>query len=399
VSETNPMSIKTFLEVAETLSPEISVLIRSDHGKGKSRLVRQLARRLAARDKLDSLSTVIDKRLAQMTEGDLVGLPVTDGGMTRFNPPDWYHECCNTAMTLFLDELNRATGELLQGAFQIVLDRELNGHKLHKQTRVYAAVNTGAKYTVNEMDPALLDRFFIVDLVPTVEDWLEWAASSCEDLGSWKFGKENVTPVIREFIRQGPTWLDPPKEAGPTDCCTSRRSWERNSDAIVQNQLENDPSNPLFYSLTMGFSGTEAAIKLREFAITFDVQVSAEDVLERWCDKSMISRMAAQSHDGLNDIIERLAEHIINNVTELNKSQAANLRAFMMMLPGELRVSCWSKITRKGSENMRLARSIHSACGDTLLETFGVPKGEAGVGVVPQVDGIFEKQKNEQENE
>ena len=158
------MSIKTFLTVSEVLPVETSILIRGPHGIGKSQVVRQVAKHFNL--------PVVDRRLSQMTEGDMIGLPSTDGEVTRFNPPDWYKNACTKPICLFLDELNRATPEVMQAAFQIVLDRELNGWKLHPETRVYAAINHSAAYTVNEMDPALLDRFWTIDLEPTVEDWL-----------------------------------------------------------------------------------------------------------------------------------------------------------------------------------------------------------------------------------
>ena len=70
--------------------------------------------------------------------------------------------------------------EVQQCAFQIVLDRELNGHHLHPETRVYAAVNVGSDYQVLEMDPALQRRFWAMDLEPTTQDWINWAKSSKE---------------------------------------------------------------------------------------------------------------------------------------------------------------------------------------------------------------------------
>ena len=79
---------------------------------------------------------------------------------------------------LFLDEINRASVEVQQCAFQIVLDRELNGMKLHPETRLYSAINEGTHYQVNEMGPALTRRFWVVDLEPTTEDWLEWAENN-----------------------------------------------------------------------------------------------------------------------------------------------------------------------------------------------------------------------------
>jgi len=146
------MDFKTFKECARRLPENVSVLVIGDHGIGKSQAVYQLGD--------DFKLPIVERRLSQMSEGDMIGLPELKDGVTRFAPPDWYKTACDTPVILFLDELNRATDEIQQGAFQIVLGRELNGHKLHPETRVYVAVNHGAEYNVNDMDPALLDRFW-----------------------------------------------------------------------------------------------------------------------------------------------------------------------------------------------------------------------------------------------
>jgi len=224
------MSVRTFLKVASKLPVETSVLLRGNHGIGKSQVVRQVAKGFGLE--------VIDRRLSQMSEGDMVGLPSTDGEVTRFNPPDWYKNACKKPVALFLDELNRATPEVMQAAFQVVLDRELNGWKLHPQTRVYAAINASAAYSVNEMDPALLDRFWSIDLTPDTQDWLAWAKES----GAVH---ENVV----SFIAGNEKWLDPPKNGEPTAVSPSRRSWERLSKALVANSLAETPDDALFYPM------------------------------------------------------------------------------------------------------------------------------------------------------
>jgi MoxR-like ATPase len=81
-----------------------------------------------------------------------------------------------------LDELNRSLPGVQQSFFQLVLDRELgndkdgNPYKFHPETRIFAAVNHGSEYDVNEMDPALLRRFWTVDLQPSQSglDRLGW---------------------------------------------------------------------------------------------------------------------------------------------------------------------------------------------------------------------------------
>lgn len=355
------MSIKTFINVASKLPVETSILLRGPHGIGKSQVVRQVAR-------LFNLP-VTDRRLSQMSEGDMIGLPSTDGETTRFNPPDWYKAACVKPVCLFLDELNRATPEVMQAAFQIVLDRELNGWKLHKDTRVFAAINHSAAYTVNEMDPALLDRFWTIDLSPTVEDWLNWAK-----------GDGAVHSTIVDFIATNEKWLDSPKDSEPGKVSPSRRSWERLSNALVGANVAEDPKHDLFYPMCLGYIGTEATIAYHSFAKTVDSQVTGEEILQDYpkC-KKKVSKLGQEKQ---NILIEKVAEYITKSgLKVLDEVQGTNLAAFMKDLPGELRVACWSKLTSGASANsedgLALAKSLHKWCVQSVLEVFGVTPASA----------------------
>lgn len=354
------MSIKTFLSVAEVLPIETSVLLRGPHGIGKSQVVRQVAKSFNL--------TVIDRRLSQMTEGDMVGLPSTDGEVTRFNPPDWYKRACTTPVCLFLDELNRATPEVMQAAFQIVLDRELNGWQLHSETRVFAAVNASAAYTVNEMDPALLDRFWTIDLEPTVEDWLTWARSEATE------DQPRVYNVITDFIAGNEKWLDSPKDAEPGKVSPSRRSWERLSGALTKagiTQLEEPAGSALFYPICLGYIGTEATIALNGFAKTIDAQVSGEQIINEYDKvKKKIKKLGAEKQ---NILIDKVTTYVTKDLKSLNDKQGKNLQNFMNDLSEEHRVSCWSKMTQgSGTDNLELAKSIHKWCVEGILASFGV---------------------------
>ena len=173
------------------------VLFRGRHGIGKSEVIYQIAEGLGL--------PVVERRASQMTEGDLIGLPSTDGSVTSFNPPDWYKECCEEARLLFLDEVDRATPEVRQGIFELTDSRKLNGHSLHPDTVVFAAVNGGehgAQYQVGEMDPAELDRWTVFDLEPSVEDWLNWA-------------KDNAEPILWDFINNNRQHLEHEGEFEP----------------------------------------------------------------------------------------------------------------------------------------------------------------------------------------
>jgi hypothetical protein len=356
------MQVRTFLKVAPLLPRTTSVLLRGAHGIGKSQVVRQVAGLIAAAEGITNFE-VIDRRLSQMSEGDMIGLPSTDGEVTRFNPPEWYKRACVDPVCLFLDELNRATPEVMQAAFQVVLDRELNGWKLHPKTRVFAAINTGGSYTVNEMDPALLDRFWAIDLTPDVQDWITWAKES-------KAVHDNVVT----FITGNEKWLDPPRSGEPSAVSPSRRSWERLSNALCLAGIAEQPDHTLFYPLCLGYVGTEATIAFHDYVKTIEAQVSGKEILEEY--PKVKAKIARLGQEKLNVAIEKLADYITKNVTAVNDVQGQNLRDFMEHLPAELRVAAWSKFTAQGIEKLELTKSIHKWCVTSILEALSVPKAD-----------------------
>ena len=205
------VDFKTFSQVVGYVTDvRKPVLLRGRHGIGKSTVVYDYAKSKGM--------PVVERRASQMTEGDLVGLPEIENNSTRFNPPDWFKQACENPVILFLDEVDRATLEVRQGIFELTDSRKLNGHTLHKDTLVFAAVNGGDhgdQYQVGEMDPAELDRWTVFDVEPSVEDWLLWAKDSQLALEVW------------DFINQNRNHLEHTDDFEPNKVYPSRRSWER----------------------------------------------------------------------------------------------------------------------------------------------------------------------------
>jgi hypothetical protein len=349
------MSIKTFLHVGAKLPATVSVLLRGNHGIGKSQVVRQLAEALKASDERLGDFPVIDRRLSQLTEGDIIGLPVIDGDSTRFNPPDWYKRACESPCLVFLDELNRATPEVMQGSFQIVLDRELNGHRLHPLTRVMSAINTGAAYNVNEVDPALLDRFFVLDLTPSPEEWADWARGKLHD-------------TIVDFIAQDNTWLDPSSKQDPGTVQQSRRSWDRLSDALVSAGIADEPQHELFYPICNGFVGTEATIAFRDYAVD-NARVQPEDVIDRYDVNAKRVRKLSQTK--LNALIDRVARHMLDNDMVLTGVQGKNVGDFVKDLPAELVIHAWKAVAAGSVAKVETIKSFHSVTKQYVIEALG----------------------------
>jgi hypothetical protein len=369
-----PQSIKDAVRVCNALPSNITVLFRGETGIGKSFVAAQLASGFGI--------PVIDRRLSQMTEGDMLGLPSTDGEVTRFNPPDWYKRACREPVMLFLDEFNRATTEVMQAGFQIVLDRELNGFKLHPDTRVYAAINIGGRYMVNEMDPALLRRFFVIDLAPTAEDWVVYAKA------------KELEPLVIDFISNNEAFLDPPsKEVEPNQVVPTRASWERLSAALKHADVSDKHEEPLFYAISLGFVGIEASIALQGFAKTFNAQVSGEDILERY--PSVRKKVKRLGQERWNICIEKVVDWCIKECDTFEKANAAtngkdangkgwmltpeqgkNIGAFMEDLPHELRTSFWSKLSQNGGKHLAIIETTHKYVIRHVVEAFGAKKDD-----------------------
>ncbi len=345
------MDIKTFVNVVSKLPPEQAVLVRGPHGIGKSQLFVQVAG-LAQLQSGQVGMPLIDRRLAQMTEGDIIGLPELVDGVTRFCPVDWLLRACREPVALFLDEVNRATPEVMQCAFQLVLDRELNGHKLHPETRIYCAVNASADYQVNEMDPALLDRFWVVDLEPTREDWIEWAE-----------GPGNIDPVVIDFIRHHGAHLRHTGAIEPGKIYPTPRSYEKLNTSLQSigwspSSIAGSSDLPEgFYALCNGYLGPETSIALNDFIKNYDVQVSAENILDEW-DKfeNQVMKMSADRH---NALIEKIVDHCKAN--EWTLSQARNASEFVEKLSGEVLVAFFNSVME--TNNVPNIRNVHKFLG------------------------------------
>lgn len=87
------------------------------------------------------------------------------------NPTEW--------AILFLDELDRATMEVLNVALQIILDRSVNGHKLYPNVRIVAACNGESDVGTTQFSEALATRmthlYIAHNSEENVNNWSSWA--------------------------------------------------------------------------------------------------------------------------------------------------------------------------------------------------------------------------------
>lgn len=301
----NEVTIEEFKKASRAMiesdDPEVRdpVLIRGRHGIGKSDLVYQLSRDLGFDD-----DHIIERRASQMMEGDLIGLPegfedmnlpdwvvqaisdyladedtdyselqeeAEDRKFTQWLPPEWLWKSCREPCALFFDEVDRARISVRQGLFELTGSRKIYGNELHPQTVIFAAINggeaDGAQYTVGEMDPAELDRWWTVDLEPKEEEFLSYAEAN------------DFNRFVVEFIDQDPSHLEKKGDHSSGEVAPSRRSWERLSTTLNEKYGDRKPDREFAYLHGMGYLGHETAIQFADFVEEYEESANLEDVL------------------------------------------------------------------------------------------------------------------------
>lgn len=357
------MDIATFKNIASKLPPSISVLMRGPTGVGKSHMAKAIA------DELEL--PFIDVRGSTMDEAQVSGIPdfetSKETGVSTFCLPSWYVRACREPVVLMLDELNRSMPQVMQSFFQVVLDRELGNNvdgealKLHSDTRVLAAVNWGSEYDVNDMDPALLRRFWVVDLEPTVNDWIDWA------------GTAGIDAVTIDFVRQHPEHFRPDvSSVDPGTVLPTPASWHRLDESLRFMNLtpsEVAGSRPDgFFAIASGFVGTEAAISYTDFVQRYEKVISAEDVLSGKITKDACEALNASEALG---VIDKLVEHSKEN--SWDDTQAENAADFARTRGGEQIVYLWTAISK--TQVLSNIQALHKVIGEEVVDLVRKSRG------------------------
>lgn len=261
------MDIQSAKEIIKAASlADDTVIMEGPHGIGKSNIVKQFANEQEYH--LEELF------LSHQEVGDLIGIPHTidrDGlTLTTWSMPIWLQRMHQAAAqgkhsVLFLDELNRAPIDVRQSALQLVLERQIHEHFLPvvdgTRTLVVAAINPASDYQVDELDPALLDRFLHVFVEADAPAFLKWGR------------KNNVNQIVLDFIGEFPDRLHwTPKDGG---IGATPRSWAKLGDFM--DRVKEIPEDILF-QVMKGKVGTELASQFYSFYKNYVDVIKAEDI-------------------------------------------------------------------------------------------------------------------------
>ena len=289
------INISELKETLEFTPSTQNVMLVGKHGIGKSEILTSYFNGKGMK--------VVTLFLGQMADpGDIIGLPAKvekqdakghATAQTDFTPPYWF-PVDGKPIVLFLDELNRARPEILQTVMDLTLNRKLAGKSLPEGSCVIAAVNEGDEYQLTDLDPALVSRFNIYEFKPTVEEWLNWAASQ----------------RLINFIQDNPTWLDGDgadkrRDYQGLDKSADRRAWKKVSDIM----LKVDSIKDIHKRIIAGIVGAGAAVAFIR-SVQQHNAITGKDLLLKY-DKTIKTVEKYQLHEFaiLNESVFRFLEN------------------------------------------------------------------------------------------
>ncbi|HBE9436627.1 ATPase [Clostridioides difficile] len=363
--------IDTLKSVDLILSTGEVPLIVGESGIGKTALANKLAK------ENDWSLVVIDGNL--LKEGEIGGLPTIES-YVGVNSSGYKTEKKTTVyavhnklreideeiskgkiVLLFIDEINRCEHTVQQELMNLILNREINGYKLHDDVKILAAMNPSSKYgsdfdyQVVDMDAAQENRFVWLNMESEHTQWIKWAID------------EGIERKVIEFISTFPEYLHKINE---DDVRATPRSYERVS-KIYKVYKENNNSIPraVFLNVVKGNVGKVIAEEFISF-IESDSKplISYEEVfLGESIDESIVERVKKESHTRLYlsamNILKDLELNIKNDKYESNHYINRFIK-FLKMYPVDLMIgimkdirNSYTEVYKKAIENEEFVKS------------------------------------------
>lgn len=363
--------IDTLKSVDLILSTGEVPLIVGESGIGKTALANKLAK------ENDWSLIVIDGNL--LKEGEIGGLPTIES-YVGVNSNGYKTEKKTTVyavhnklreideeisksktVLLFIDEINRCEHTVQQELMNLILNREINGYKLHDDVKILAAMNPSSKYgsdfdyQVVDMDAAQENRFVWLNMESDHTQWIKWAID------------EGIERKVIEFISTFPEYLHKINE---DDVRATPRSYERVSKIYkVYKEKNNSIPRAVFLNVVKGNVGKVIAEEFISFIESnSEPLISYEDVfLGESIDESIVERVKNESHTRLYlsamNILKDLESNIKNDKYESNH-YINRFIEFLKMYPVDLMIgimkdirNSYIEVYKKAIENEEFVKS------------------------------------------
>lgn len=311
-------------------------LIIGESGIGKTALAKKLA------NKNNFKLVVIDGNL--LKEGEIGGLPtiesyksIDSNGNFQEKKATIYavhtklkeidEEILNgNKVLLFIDEINRCEHTVQQELMNLILNREINGYKLHNDVKILAAMNPSNNYgedfdyQVVDMDAAQENRFVWLNMENDYIDWISWAI---------EFGIE--TEVI-EFISTFPEYL---QKINEEDVRATPRSYERISKTLkLYKEKKEIIPRAVFLNVIKGNVGRVIAEEFISFIESnHEALISFEKVFCRnYIDEEVIEIIKKETHTRLYLTAINILKILESNIFSFEKESSFYINRFVKFL-------------------------------------------------------------------
>jgi len=311
-------------------------LIIGESGIGKTALAKKLS------NKNNFKLVVIDGNL--LKEGEIGGLPtiesyksIDSNGNFQEKKATIYavhtklkeidEEILNgNKVLLFIDEINRCEHTVQQELMNLILNREINGYKLHNDVKILAAMNPSNKYgedfdyQVVDMDAAQENRFVWLNMENDYIDWISWAI---------EFGIE--TEVI-EFISTFPEYL---QKINEEDVRATPRSYERISKTLkLYKEKKEIIPRAVFLNVIKGNVGRVIAEEFISFIESnHEALISFEKVFCRnYIDEEVIEIIKKETHTRLYLTAINILKILESNIFSFEKESSFYINRFVKFL-------------------------------------------------------------------
>jgi AAA domain (dynein-related subfamily) len=316
------------------------VLLEGSTGIGKSQIVSEFAR--------DRGLGFVVLDLSLLEPPDLVGLPVIEGGRTRYtSPSELPNQGCGILM---LEELNRAEIPVMQPALQLLSARRLHAYELPAGWTCVAAINPeDGDYQVNRLDPALRARFLQLSVYADRDTWMGWAT------------KTNVHPVITRIATDHPDIFE---QAPP-------RSWTYASDILHVLTPEERTNTDFLRVALRGYLPTSWVALVVEALSKYPAlpELDFDAILGTGGDALLSKMIGELDKSKRNDAVAMMASELrrelaapaLSTRVEAGAVTLESLEKLLMALPGDMREQCLESAVESPSSPLFLRQLGYDA--------------------------------------
>lgn len=239
-------------------------------GCGKTSAGRQLADRMTEyvqrKTPTAGAAVCVVLDLSSMLPEDLMGLPKTDGKVTRYCPQDWMAQLCEEGAygVLILDDLPAAAAQVQVACRQVSLERRIHQNRLSDGIFVIVTGNRREDKSAAATLPAhFRNSVILIPFQPDFKAWESWYMDS---------GFDTDIPAFLHFKRSHFSHL--PKDADELGAFATPRTWSMLGEEIGA------VAESMVPEVCAGLVGNGVASEFAAFRMLRRELVSPEKVLE-----------------------------------------------------------------------------------------------------------------------